>query len=193
MLYGATTRSLLLYLDWLDVVRVHWSPLLIDEMARALVKTGRTTDEPMRAMTVAMHEVAPGAAVPTLAVQAAFAPAWPGVRDAKDLHVAACAVAIGASAYYPNVRTVHLVTRNQKDFAPKPLARMDVRQQHPDDFLLAVWHSDAESVAQAFRLLREDLPSAPAVEALLDKLLLDGQKRTANAMRSAHRDGEARL
>ena len=166
---------------------MHWSPLLIDEMSRALVKTGRLSADAARDNTDAMHRGLPGASVPTRDVHASFRAAYPGVHEAKDLHVAACARALLACGWYPNVRQVHLITRNTKDFAPKRLATIDVVQQHPDTFLLALWERAPTTVAAAFRRLREDLPSAPAVDALLDKLLLDGQKRTASAMRAAHR------
>lgn len=40
-LFGATTRGLLIHLDDQGVTRLHWSPLNLDEMSRALVDTGR--------------------------------------------------------------------------------------------------------------------------------------------------------
>ena len=43
-LFGATTRGLLIHLDYQGVIRLHWSPLILDEMSRALVDTGRKPD-----------------------------------------------------------------------------------------------------------------------------------------------------
>jgi hypothetical protein len=43
-LFGATTRGLLIHLDDQGVIRLHWSPLILDEMNRALVDTGRKPD-----------------------------------------------------------------------------------------------------------------------------------------------------
>jgi hypothetical protein len=189
VLYGATTRALLLYLDVQDVIRVHWSPLLIDEMSRALVKTERRTADEARLNEASMSRIAPGASVSTLEVQSVFKTAYRGVNDAKDLHVAACAVALLAFDYYPSQRKAHLITRNAKDFAPKKLAMLDVIQRHPDAFLLEVWERTPSEMAEAFRDFRSDLPSGPTVEALLEKLSNDGQRRTAAAMRRAHDSG----
>jgi hypothetical protein len=50
-LFGATTRGLLIHLDYQGLIRLHWSPLILDEMSRALVDTGRQSD-PVRARAV---------------------------------------------------------------------------------------------------------------------------------------------
>jgi hypothetical protein len=193
VLYGATTRGLLAWLDHRDLIRMHWSPLLIVEMSRALVKTGRSSHDEARQNEDAMHGAVPGASVPTRDVHASFRAAWPGVNDAKDLHVAACAVALLARGYYPSLDKVHLITRNTKDFAPKKLMALGVVQRHPDAFLLELWERDPAAVADAFLQFRSDLPSQPTADALLDRLQRDGQKRTASAMRVALREGRCSL
>lgn len=43
-LFGGTTRGLLIHLDYQGLIRLHWSPLILDEMSRALVQTGRKSD-----------------------------------------------------------------------------------------------------------------------------------------------------
>jgi hypothetical protein len=43
-LFGATTRGRLIHLDYQGVIRLHWSPLILDELSRALVDTGRKPD-----------------------------------------------------------------------------------------------------------------------------------------------------
>ena len=43
-LFGATTRGLLIHLDGRGLIRLHWSPLILAEMSRALVDTGRKPD-----------------------------------------------------------------------------------------------------------------------------------------------------
>ena len=40
-LFPATTRGLLIYLDYQGLIRLHWSALILDEVSRALVNTGR--------------------------------------------------------------------------------------------------------------------------------------------------------
>ncbi len=190
VLYGGTTRALLLYLDQFGIVRVRWSALLIVEATRALVKTGRLTRAAAAATTDCMTRAAPDADVAVRDVQRAFRRAWPGVRDAKDLHVAACAVAARDSA--PGA-TVGLITKNTKDFAPKRLAALGIRQQHPDAFLLDVWRRDAVGMASAFAAFRADLPARPDAGRVLHKLASDGQRRTATAMQEAWEAGAVGL
>ena len=43
-LFGATTRGLLIHLDYRGLIRLHWSALILDELSRALVDTGRKPD-----------------------------------------------------------------------------------------------------------------------------------------------------
>ncbi len=189
MLYGGTTRALLLYLDFHDVIRVHWSPLLLVETHRALIKTERLTREAAALDEAAMSGAAPRASVSVADVQRSFRKAWPGVRDAKDLHVAATAVALLSAGRYPAASGVHLITKNSKDFAPKKLASLDVLQRHPDVFLLDLWQRDAARMAAAFAMFRGDLPARPDVDRVLHKLASDGQRKTATAMLDAHRAG----
>ena len=47
-LFGATTRGLLIHLDYQGLIRLHWSPLILDEMSRALVDTGQYGFLPFR-------------------------------------------------------------------------------------------------------------------------------------------------
>lgn len=204
VLYGGTTRALLLYLDHHDVVRVRWSALLIVETSRALVKTGRLTREAAGRTVDLMTRAAPNADVPVHDVQRAFRRAWPGVRDAKDLHVAACAVAArdqaqaahaahAAHAAAGAVDPVHLITKNTKDFAPKKLALLGIRQQHPDAFLHDLWQRDEDRMAAAFAAFRADLPARPEAGRVLQMLANDGQRRTAAAMGDACEAGRAVL
>jgi hypothetical protein len=43
-LFGDTTRGLLIHLDYLGLIRLHWSAIILDELSRALVETGRKAD-----------------------------------------------------------------------------------------------------------------------------------------------------
>lgn len=40
-LFPASTRGLLIYLDYQGPIKLHWSPMILDEVNRALVSTGR--------------------------------------------------------------------------------------------------------------------------------------------------------
>ena len=43
-LFGGTTRGLLIHLDYRGLIRLHWSALILAELSRALVDTGRKVD-----------------------------------------------------------------------------------------------------------------------------------------------------
>ena len=122
-LFGATTRGLLIHLDYQGLIRLHWSPLILDEMSRALVDTGRKPDaEAARRHEQLMRAALPQAEIPTRQVQAQFANVAPAMRSAKDIHVAACAAAILAGDFYPGTEVVSLVTKNITLHQPRPIA-----------------------------------------------------------------------
>lgn len=186
VLYGGTTRALLLYLDHFDVIRVRWSALLIIETSRALVKTGRLTREAAARTVALMAQAAPHADVPVHDVQRAFRRAWPGVRDAKDLHVAACALVVHDEARAAGTPAqVHLVTKNTKDFAPRKLAALGIVQQHPDVFLHELLQREGARMTAAFEAFLNDLPALPEASRVLHKLASDGQRKTTAALSAA--------
>lgn len=90
-LFAATTRGLLIYLDYHGLIKLHWSPLILDEVCRALVDTGRKqTLNDAKAHETRMCDALPNALVSAADVQAQFAVVAFAVRSAKDTHVAAC-------------------------------------------------------------------------------------------------------
>jgi hypothetical protein len=170
-LFGATTRGLLIHLDYLGLLRLHWSPLILGELSRALLDTGRKAD-----IAAGVHEH--------------FEAVAAAVRSAKDMHVAACAHAVIAGDFYPNLRTVSLVTHNVRDFGVRRLGELGIAVTRPDAFLFALCRRDLRGVATAFASLRATLRSAPSAERLLDRLSADGQVKTAAALLDAsRRDG----
>lgn len=40
-LFQSTTRGLLIYLEYQGLIKLHWSPLILGEVSRALVAAGR--------------------------------------------------------------------------------------------------------------------------------------------------------
>ena len=73
-LFPATTRGLLIYLDFGGLIRLHWSPMILDEVARALVDAGRKkTLDDAKAHETRMQDALPHALVATRDVQAQFA------------------------------------------------------------------------------------------------------------------------
>lgn len=193
-LFGATTRGLLIHLDYQGLIRLHWSPLILDELSRALVDTGRKPDAASaRRHEQLMRTALPQAEVPTQRVQAQFASVAPAMRSTKDTHVAACARAILADDFYPDTLVVSLVTRNIRDFGIRKLAALGIEVLRPDAFLLDRFQQGPEAVASAFAALRSTLRSAPEPDRLLERLAADGQILTAAAMHDAWQQGAVRL
>jgi hypothetical protein len=193
-LFGATTRGLLIHLDDQRLIRLHWSPLILDELRRALVDTGRKPNaESARRHEQLMRAALPQAEIPTQQVQAQFARVAPAMRSAKDTHVAACAAAILAGDFYPITHVVGLVTKNIRDFGVRKLATLGIEAQRPDAFLLQRFQQDPAAVASAFAALRATLRSAPEPDRLLERLAADGQALTAAALHDAWRQGAVRL
>lgn len=193
-LFGATTRGLLIHLDGRGLIRLHWSPLILEELSRALVDTGRKPDaESARRHEQLMRAALPQAEIPTRQVQVQFANVAPATRSAKDIHVAACAKAILAGDFYPSIQVVSLVTKNIRDFGIRKLANLGIEVQRPDAFLLEQVQQDPTSVASAFAALRATLRSAPEPDPLLERLAADGQALTAAALHDAWRQGAVRL
>lgn len=193
-LFGATTRGFLIHLDYQGLIRLHWSPLILDELSRALVDTGRKPDAASaRRHEERMRAALPQAEVPTPEVQAQFADVASAMRSAKDIHVAACARAIVAGEFYPVTQVVGLVTRNIRDFGVRKLAALGIEVSRPDTFLLDRFRQDPEAVASAFAALRATLRSAPAPDRLLDRLAADGQVLTSAALHDAWQRGAVRL
>jgi hypothetical protein len=193
-LFGATTRGLLIHLDDQGLIRLHWSPLILDELSRALVDTGRKPDAASaRRHEQLMRAALPQAEVPTQRVQAQFASVAPAMRSTKDTHVAACARAILAGDFYPDTQVVSLVTKNIHDFGVRKLATLGIEVQRPDAFMLDRFQQDPEAVAAAFAALRSTLRSAPTPDRLLERLAADGQTLTAAALHDAWRQGAVRL
>lgn len=193
-LYGATTRGLLIHLDYQGLIRLHWSPLILDELSRALVDTGRKPDAASaRRHEQLMRAALPQAEIPTLRVQAQFSSVAPAMRSTKDTHVAACARAILAGDFYPEVQVVSLITKNIRDFGIRKLAALGIKVQQPDAFLLERARQDLAAIAAAFAALRSTLRSAPAPDRLLQRLAADGQKQTAAILHDAWHQGAVHL
>ena len=193
-LFGGTTRGLLIHLDYQGLIRLHWSPLILDEMSRALVETGRKADRAAATRHEALMRAAlPQAEVPTADVQLQFEAVACAMRSAKDTHVAACAHVLHARHYYRDTPVVSLVTKNIRDFGVRKLATLGIEVQRPDAFLLDLFGLDESGFAAAFAALRGTLRSNPTAEQLLERLASDGQTETAAAMLASWQAGTAAL
>ena len=73
-LFGGTTRGLLIHLDYRGLIRLHWSALILDELSRALVDTGRKADmKAARRHEQLMRESLPHAEISVATVNAQIA------------------------------------------------------------------------------------------------------------------------
>jgi hypothetical protein len=193
-LFGATTRGLLIHLDYEGLIRLHWSPLILDELSRALVDTGRKPHaDAARRHEQLMRGALPQAEIPTAEVQAQFKVVTAAMRSAKDVHVAACAHAVLAGSYYPETRVISLITKNVRDFGVRQLAHHGIEVLRPDVFLLNLFQQHPTGVASAFASLRATLRSAPTSGQLLQRVAADGLTQTAAAMHDALQRGSQQL
>ncbi len=193
-LFPAATRGLLIFLDYQDLIKLHWSPLILDEVSRALVDTGRkSTLGDAKAHEMRMCDALPNALVSVADVQSQFEGVASAVRSAKDTHVAACAHYLIVARAYPDSLPIALVTRNTRDFKKAALADLGIVLMKPDDFLEGLTSTQPKEVAQAFRLFRLDLTSRPDPEALLIRLERDGLNKTVRRLRALGQAGVAAL
>lgn len=193
-LFSATTRGLLIYLDYQGLIKLHWSPLILDEVSRALVDTKRKkTLAAAQAHEARMNTALPHAMVSTQDVQAQFQAVAQAVRSVKDTHVAACAHHLIADNAYPGISPIALVTRNTKDFKKAALAGLGIALMKPDAFLDGLTATQPQDVAAAFRRFRLDLTSQPEPEALLERLERDGLVKTVQRLRASHQANTVQL
>ena len=193
-LFPAATRGLLIYLDYQSLIKLHWSPLILDEMSRALVATGRKKSlSDAKAHEARMCDALPTALIASAAVQAQFKTVTHAVNSAKDTHVAACAHHLIAAKAYAAAEAVVLATGNTRDFKRGALAEIGIELRKPDVFLKGLFQSDPQGFALAFHHFRTDLASKPGPEVLLEKLRKDGQEGTARTLRVAYEAGTAAL
>lgn len=111
------------------------APLILDELSRAVVDTGRKADaKAARQHENLMRAALPQAEISSAEVQAGFAAVGPALRSAQDINVAACAAAVLRGKYYPQANVVTLVTKNVRDFGVTKLADLGILVQRPDAF-----------------------------------------------------------
>jgi len=193
-LFPAATRGLLIYLDYHDLIRLHWSPLILGELRRALIETGRKkTLADAKTHEERMRDALPNALIAVEDVQTRFQAVAAAVRSVKDVHVAACAYHLVAAGVYPETETVTLATRNTKDFRRTALARLGIALLAPDEFLAGLLEAKPREFMSAFRQFRTDLASRPEPRVLLDRLKEDGQVRTAHRLVEFQQKGGVEL
>lgn len=176
-LFGGTTRALLIHLDYEGLIQVHWSSNILEEMSRALVRSGLRKDHAHAQQHEALMRLSlPDAEVCAADVQRELLMARHAVRSMKDAHVAACAMALVSPK---SDRSIFLLTKNVRDFRKSTLERLGVNLQHPDRFLSTLFVEQPAKFLRAFSAYRRSLRSGEPAELTLSRLALDGQEITA--------------
>lgn len=149
VLYPQSLRDLLLRLTGAGVVEGRWTPDILDETFRNLMKNRRDLDPAKLDRTRKLMEDLPGMmdSPPALLVEALELP------DPDDRHVLAAAFANRAEI---------IVTANLKDFPEETLARYGIVAMHPDDFLTYLWEQDADAVREVVTEMAAAMKNPPA-------------------------------
>lgn len=132
-----------------------WSTSILDEMENSIVRRGYPA-EAIRERRLAMEGVFPDAME---SAGGRFIRVVPNAVDAKDMHVAATAIASHAEV---------IVTSNVEDFPRGPLAELGIAVQTPDEFLT---NQAALAPDVAIRVLGEQAAELQHPPMSLDALL----------------------
>ena len=151
VLYPFSLRDTLLRAYIAGLYQLSWTDEIIDEACRNLVADKRMTDEQAAKLRGAMTGAFPEAMVTDYAN---LIPAMP--NDAKDRHVTAAAVKVGAQV---------IVTMNLRDFAELPSG---IEAKSPDDFLCDLFDLNP---AVFLDLLREQAAALKNPPVAFDELL----------------------
>jgi len=170
VLYPATLNDTILRIAECGAFRPHWSPDVLAELRRNLVKI------PTVSASRAEHRVE----AMRLAFEDALVTGYEALTPVmtchpKDAHVLAAAVVSDCQV---------IVTYNLKDFPPDSLAGHDVQVVHPDDFLLDQLDLYPRAVVAALAAqVAESARPALTPLALLDSLRRCGVPRFAAEVR----------
>ncbi|WP_311519483.1 PIN domain-containing protein [uncultured Actinomyces sp.] len=126
-----------------------WSSQILDEVVKALVETGRTTEERALRRTSRMNESFPDAQVHNWEE---LVKGIRGIPDANDKHVVAAAIEGNASA---------IVTNNLKDFPDEALSLHGLHAKSCDEFLLDLYDLYPVAFEIAFEQMRKTRKKPP--------------------------------
>ena len=132
VLYGIEVTDLLATMATKRIFRPHWSPEILDEVRRNLVKRPDLDPTATERRIGHLNRALPGALVdaPTTLIDAMPV-------NEKDRHVLALAVHVGAPT---------IITANLRDFPPDLLDPYGIEAISPDEFALAQVDLHAEAV-----------------------------------------------
>jgi len=174
VLYNSALRDILIELALADIIRLHWSPIVLDELCRALVRTRPDYDQTKALRLVAAMMAALQAA---LIVPPDETSIIDGVPDPDDAHVLAAA---------QHGECDVLVTFNVRDFPADVTAQLPspVTITHPDAFLIQLLTAQAAAVLPILETVRENLTRPPmTIPDYTASLERAGLKQTAELLR----------
>lgn len=174
VLYPNSLRDLLIRIAQAGVVQAKWTGEILDETLGSL-RRNRPDISPNK---ISRLRDLMNAAVPDCLVTG-YEPLIEGLKlpDAKDRHVLAAAIKVGAQV---------IVTRNLKDFPASDLQPWEVEAKSPDDFVLDQIGIDGRIVTACVRQIADSRTQPPvAVEDVLSQLERDGLVQAVAALRLA--------
>ncbi len=159
VIFPASLRDPLLPAAEAQLYRVRWSDMILQEVSRNLVKTGRMSPQQAQRLVRRMDEFFPFVTV------SAFEGLIPAMtNNEKDRHVLAAAVADNAKL---------IVTSNLKDFPDRALAPFEIEAKSPDQFLMILFRRDSETMMGIVREQAAGLRKPPmTVEEVLSDIAL---------------------
>lgn len=150
VLASAAMRDILIELALDDVIRLHWSPWIMEELRRVLLKRRDAVPARIDSMLAAMNAALPAASASPLPGAKLETP----LPDPNDDHVALAAIKAECSL---------ILTFNMKDFPAKQLLLDDddLRAIHPDAFMVQMLTTEAPAVLAVIRRILRDLTAPP--------------------------------
>lgn len=159
VLFQAAVRDTLLRAAEARLYQVYWSDIILEEISRNLIETGRMNRQDVQRLLAVMRQFFPKATV------RGFEYLIPEMtNDEKDRHVLAAAVEVGAN---------FIVTSNLKDFPDPTLLPYDINALSPDEFLMYLFAETPEIMICIVTQQAADLRNPPkTLEDILDELTL---------------------
>lgn len=134
ILFRAPLRDTLLRAAETRLYQVYWSEMILEEVRRNLVATGKSNHQQAQRLFNAMR-----AAFPDATVQEFESLITDMTNDEKDRHVLAAAVKAKAKV---------IVTSNLTDFPDRTLAPWKIKARSPDQFLIYLFNQNPEVMTQ---------------------------------------------
>jgi len=159
VIFQAPLRDTLLRAAEHRLYEVCWSDMILSEVSRNLVSSGRMSQKQVQRLLEKMRQFFPNATV------RGFEDIIPDMtNNEKDRHVLAAAVAGSADT---------IVTSNLRDFPDRALEPFEIEAKSPDQFLMILFRQNSETMMGIVREQAAELRKPPkTVEEVLDDIAL---------------------